>query len=134
MSKGSFWYAPGSSFQNIDKTKMKEELGRLSKQMDMEIKVHFHDENKIKNVAIFVSKEDHCLLKILDSVSKGRVVSNISIIIASDEKLKDISDSYSIPFFYIEHIDQNKTEIKILQLLEQFDIDLVIYQLDICAY
>ena len=38
----------------------------------MEIKVHFHDENKIKNVALFVSKEDHCLLKILDSVSKGK--------------------------------------------------------------
>src|SRR6476646_3419827 len=109
-----------------DKTKMKEELGQLSKHMDMEIKVHFHEENKIKNVAIFVSKEGHCLLEILDSVSKGKAISNISIIIASDEKLKDIADSYSIPFFYIEHNDQNKAEDKILQLLEQFDIDLIV--------
>ncbi len=115
-----------ASFYNIDKTKMKEELGQLSKHMDMEIKVHFHEENKIKNVAIFVSKEGHCLLEILDSVSKGKAISNISIIIASDEKLKDIADSYSIPFFYIEHIDQNKAEDKILQLLEQFDIDLIV--------
>ena len=115
-----------ASFYNIDKTKMKEELGQLSKHMDMEIKVHFHEENKIKNVAIFVSKEGHCLLEILDSVSKGKAISNISIIIASDEKLKDIADSYSIPFFYIEHNDQNKAEDKILQLLEQFDIDLIV--------
>ena len=64
--------------------------------------------------------------KILDSVSKGKAISNISIIIASDEKLKDIADSYSIPFFYIEHNDQNKAEDKILQLLEQFDIDLIV--------
>jgi len=124
--KGLFGMHLEASFYNIDKTKMKEELGQLSKHMDMEIKVHFHEENKIKNVAIFVSKEGHCLLEILDSVSKGKAISNISIIIASDEKLKDIADSYSIPFFYIEHIDQNKAEDKILQLLEQFDIDLIV--------
>jgi len=124
--KGLFGMHLEASFYNIDKTKMKEELGQLSKHMDMEIKVHFHEENKIKNVAIFVSKEGHCLLEILDSVSKGKAISNISIIIASDEKLKDIADSYSIPFFYIEHNDQNKAEDKILQLLEQFDIDLIV--------
>jgi len=124
--KGLFGMHLEASFYNIDKTKMKEELGQLSKHMDMEIKVHFHEENKIKNVAIFVSKEGHCLLEILDSVSKGKAISNISIIIASDEKLKDMADSYSIPFFYIEHNDQNKAEDKILQLLEQFDIDLIV--------
>ena len=124
--KGLFGMHLEASFYNIDKIKMKEELGQLSKHMDMEIKVHFHEENKIKNVAIFVSKEGHCLLEILDSVSKGKAISNISIIIASDEKLKDIADSYSIPFFYIEHNDQNKAEDKILQLLEQFDIDLIV--------
>ena len=124
--KGLFGMHLEASFYNIDKTKMKEELGQLSKHMDMEIKVHFHEENKIKNVAIFVSKEGHCLLEILDSISKGKAISNISIIIASDEKLKDIADSYSIPFFYIEHTDQNKAEDKILQLLEQFDIDLIV--------
>src|SRR3954451_23844522 len=124
--KGLFGMHLEASFYNIDKTKMKEELGQLSKHMDMEIKVHFREENKIKNVAIFVSREGHCLLEILDSVSKGKAISNISIIIASDEKLKDIADSYSIPFFYIEHTDQNKAEDKILQLLEQFNIDLIV--------
>jgi formyltetrahydrofolate deformylase len=124
--KGLFGMHLEASFYNIDKIKMKEELDLLSKQMGMEIKIHFHDEYKIKNVAIFVSKEDHCLLEILSSVSKGKVVSNISIIIASDEKLKHIANSYSIPFYYIQHADQNEAESKILQLLEQFDIDLIV--------
>ena len=92
----------------------------------MEIKVHFHEENKIKNVAIFVSKEDHCLLKILNSVSKGEIVSNISIIIGSDERLKHIADSHSIPFFYIDHVVHDEAEDKILQLVDQFDIDLIV--------
>ncbi|MDQ6724505.1 MAG: formyltetrahydrofolate deformylase [Thermoproteota archaeon] len=124
--KGLFGMHLEASFQKIDKSKMKAELVDLSNRLKMEIKVHFHEENKIKNVAIFVSKEDHCLLKILNSVSKGEIVSNISLIIGSDEKLKHIADSYFIPFFYFDHVDHNEAEDKILQLVEQFDIDLIV--------
>ncbi len=124
--KGLFGMHLEASFQKIDIFKMREELVALSAELKMEIKVHFYDENKIKNVALFVSKEDHCLLKILDSVSKGEIVSNISMIIGSEEKLKHIADSYSIPFFYVDHVNQNEAENKILQLVDKFDIDLIV--------
>jgi formyltetrahydrofolate deformylase len=124
--KGLFGMHLEASFQKMDKYQMKKELEYLSKGLDMEIKVHFHEENKIKNVAIFISKEDHCLLKILNSVSKGEITCKISMIIASDNILREIADLYSIPFFYIEHINQNEAENKILQLLDQFDIDLIV--------
>jgi formyltetrahydrofolate deformylase len=115
-----------ASFQKINKSKMKEELANLSHQLEMEIKVHFHEENKIKNIAIFVTKEDHCLLKILNSISNGEMVANISMIIASDEKLKYIADLHSIPFFYIDHVNHEEAERNILQLVDQFDIDLIV--------
>jgi formyltetrahydrofolate deformylase len=115
-----------ASFQKINKSKMKEELANLSHQLEMEIKVHFHEENKIKNIAIFVTKEDHCLLKILNSVSNGEMVSNVSMIIGSDEKLKYIADLHSIPFFYIDHVNHEEAERNILQLVDQFDIDLIV--------
>ncbi len=124
--KGLFGMHLEASFQKIDKSKVKKDLSDLSNRLKMEVKVHFHEENKIKNVAIFVSKEDHCLLKILDSVSKGEMVSNVSMIIGSDEKLKPMADSYSIPFFHIDHVNQNEAENKILQLIDQFDIDLIV--------
>jgi formyltetrahydrofolate deformylase len=115
-----------ASFQKINKPKMKEELANLSHQLEMEIKVHFHEENKIKNIAIFVTKEDHCLLKILNSISNGEMVTNISMIIGSDEKLKYIADLHSIPFFYIDHVNHEEAERNILQLVDQFDIDLIV--------
>jgi formyltetrahydrofolate deformylase len=115
-----------ASFQKINKSKMKEELANLSHQLEMEIKVHFHEENKIKNIAIFVTKEDHCLLKILNSISNGEMVTNISMIIGSDEKLKYIADLHSIPFFYIDHVNHEEAEGNILQLVDQFDIDLIV--------
>lgn len=124
--KGLFGMHLEASFHTIDKVKMKNELDALGKKLQMEIKVHFHEENKVKNVAILVSREDHCLLKILNSKTAGEINCNISLIIGSDEKLKPIADNCSIPFFFVNHTDQNIAEMEILQLVEKFDIDLIV--------
>jgi formyltetrahydrofolate deformylase len=124
--KGLFGMHLEASFQKISKSKVKKELADLSNRLKMEIKIHFHEENKVKNVAIFVSKEDHCLSRILNSVSKGEISSNVSMIIGSDEKLKSIADSYRIPFFYIDHVNHSEAENRILQLVDQFEIDLIV--------
>lgn len=124
--KGLFGMHLEASFHTIDKVKMQKELDELGKKLQMEVKVHFHEENKVKNVAILVSREDHCLLKILNSKTAGEINCNISLIIGSDEKLKPIADNYSIPFFFVNHTDQNIAEKEILKLVEKFDIDLIV--------
>lgn len=115
-----------ASFPMLDKNKMKSEIDHLSKKLKMEIKIHFHEKNKVKNMAILVSKEDHCLLKILRSHLDGEINCNISVIIGSDNKLEPIAKSHSIPFYFVEHSNQNDAEDKILQLVEKFEIDLIV--------
>ncbi len=115
-----------ASFPTIDKSKMQKELDDLGRKLAMEVKVHFHEENKVKNVAILVSREDHCLLKILNSRASGEINCNISLIIGSDEKLKSIADAFSIPFHFVSHVEQSVAESEILQLVENFDIDLIV--------
>lgn len=124
--KGLFGMHLEASFPAIDKSRMQKELHELGIKLAMEVKVHFHEENKIKNVAILVSREDHCLLKILNSRASGEITCNISLIIGSDEKLKSIADSFSIPFHFVNHAEQSVAEDKILQLVENFDIDLIV--------
>src|SRR6188472_1612801 len=124
--KGLFGMHLEASFPTIDKSKMQKELDELGSKLAMEVKVHFHEENKIKNVAILVSREDHCLLKILNSRASGEINCNISLIIGSDEKLKSIADSFSIPFHFVNHLEQSVAESEILQLVENFDIDLIV--------
>jgi formyltetrahydrofolate deformylase len=124
--KGLFGMHLEASFPLIDKKKMQSELDSLGKKLQMEVKVHFHEEDKVKNVAILVSKEDHCLLKILNSHVSGEINCNISLIIGSDEKLKPVAESYGIPFFYVNHTEQSLAERDILQLIEKFDIDLIV--------
>lgn len=124
--KGLFGMHLEASFPSIDKLKMQKELDDLGRKLAMEVKVHFHEENKVKNVAILVSREDHCLLKILNSRASGEINCNISLIIGSDEKLKSIADSFTIPFHFVNHVEQSVAESEILQLVENFDIDLIV--------
>ncbi|MDQ4073146.1 MAG: formyltetrahydrofolate deformylase, partial [Thermoproteota archaeon] len=56
----------------------------------------------------------------------GDIKSNILLIIGSDEKLQDIAERYSVPFHYINHSSQEEAENQILQILNQFDIDLIV--------
>ncbi len=124
--KGLFGMHLEASFPTIDKSIMQKELHELGRKLAMEVKVHFHEENKTKNMAILVSREDHCLLKILNSRSSGEINCNIALIIGSDEKLKSIADSFSIPFYFVNHAEQSVAESEILQLVENFDIDLIV--------
>ena len=101
-------------------------LKQLAKKLSMEIKVHYQESNRLQNVAIFVSKEPNCLVRLLQAKKSGQIRSNIPVIIGSDATLKSIADDAGIPFYAVVHREQPKAENKILQLIEQYNIDLIV--------
>jgi formyltetrahydrofolate deformylase len=101
-------------------------LKQLAKKLSMEIKVHYQEPNRLQNVAIFVGKEPHCLVRLLQAKKKGQIRANIPVIIGSDSTLKSVADDVGIPFHAVVHRDQAETENKILQLIEQYNIDLIV--------
>jgi formyltetrahydrofolate deformylase len=101
-------------------------LKQLAKKLSMEIKVHYQEPNRLQNVAILVSKEPHCLVGLLRAKKCGEIKSNISVIIGSDATLKSIADDSGIPFHAVVHQEQAEAENKILQLIEQYNIDLIV--------
>ena len=101
-------------------------LKQLAKKLSMEIKVHYQEPNRLQNVAIFVSKEPQCIVRLLQAKKKGQIRANISVIIASDSTLKSVADDVGIPFHAVVHKDQAEAENRILQLIEQYNIDLIV--------
>ena len=101
-------------------------LKQLAKKLSMEIKVHYQEPYRLRNIAIFVSKEPQCLVRILQAKKRGQIRHNISVIIASDATLKSIADDFRIPFHAVVHRDQTEAEDRILQLIERYDIDLIV--------
>ena len=125
--RGLFGMHLQASFQKqINRNELDEGLRRLSKKLQMKIKVHYQEPDRIKNVAIFVSKEDQCLLTIVDSKKKKEIDANIEVIIGTSDILKPIADDAGIPFYVVNNIDQSEAENQILQLIEQYNVDLIV--------
>jgi formyltetrahydrofolate deformylase len=101
-------------------------LKQLAKKLSMEIKVHYQEPNRLQNVAIFVSKEPHCLVRLLQAKKRGQIRANVSVIIGSDSTLKSLVDDVGIPFHAVVHRDQAEAENRILQLIEDYNIDLIV--------
>jgi formyltetrahydrofolate deformylase len=113
--RGLFGMQLEASFMNIDRMSLDAGLKKLSQKLSMEIRVHYQEPNRLQNVAIFVSKEPHCIEKILEAKKRGAIKTNISVIIGSDVTLKSIAEDAGIPFHTIAHGDQGEAENKILQ-------------------
>lgn len=81
---------------------------------------------KIKNVAILVSKEGHCLQAILQQLKAGRQKGRAVVIIGNHRDLKGLADRHRIPFYFVPSTNRKKHEARVLTLLARHDIDLIV--------
>ncbi|MFQ5940499.1 MAG: formyltetrahydrofolate deformylase [Nitrososphaerales archaeon] len=125
--RGLFGMQLEASFlrNQLNKDEFRRGLHKLGKKLSMEIKVHFDEPHRLKNMVVLVSKEPHCLEAILEARRMGEIRVNIPMIVGSDKTLKYLAYRYKIPFFTINHVDQAKAEDRMLALLERFNIDFV---------
>ena len=124
--KGLFgMYLEASFTKKIDITKFDSDLQKLAKKLKMEVSSH-HETNSQKNIAIFVTKEPHCLDVFLHDNKKKDLKGNISVIIGTEKTLSSKVKSSRIPFVVIDERSQEKAEAKILQVCKKYDIDLIV--------
>ncbi len=96
--------------------------------VDINGKFHINYSDDIPNIAIFVSKQNHCLIDLLWRVRNGELKMNVPLIISNHPDLKSIAKDFNSQFVYIDTVNSSKSDVEdqILKLLEQFDIDLVV--------
>ncbi|HEY7227842.1 MAG TPA: formyltetrahydrofolate deformylase [Nitrososphaeraceae archaeon] len=102
------------------------ELRQLGKKLEMEVKIHYQEPKRLKNIAIFVSKESHCLIKLLNAKRSGEIVANIVVIVGSENTTNSIAQKYDIPFHHIVHSRQSAAENEILEILDRYNVDLIV--------
>ena len=108
----------------LDKNEIKSEVILLEQRLNGKAVLSFSDD--FPNVAIFVSKQSHCLVDLLWRVKAGELCMNVPLVISNHSDLEEICSSFSIPFKLIEVNKNNKadSESKILDLLREYNIDL----------
>ena len=122
--KGLFgMYLEVSFTSKINFKKLDSELQKLGKKIRMEISTH-SETNSEKNIAIFVTKEDHCLKEILSA--RRTVKGKISVIVGTEKALAPLAKKARIPFVIVNDRNQEKAEEKLLKLCKKFEVDVIV--------
>jgi formyltetrahydrofolate deformylase len=79
-----------------------------------------------KNIALFASKELHCLADILYRYHVGEFYCNIPVIISNHEDAKEISEFYKIPFLHIASENKVSAEKEIIGVLQEKKVESII--------
>jgi formyltetrahydrofolate deformylase len=122
--KGLFgMYLEISFTKKINIKQFENELQKVAKTNKMDVSTH-HEFNSKKNIAVFVTKEQHCLRALIDSIRtiKGK----ICVIVGTEKSLTSIAKNSKIPFVLVDEKDQSKAETKLLKVCKKFDIDLIV--------
>lgn len=92
------------------------------------IKSTIHFKQKKPRIAIFVSKYSHCLYDLLSRYQSGEWNVDIPLVVSNHEKLRNVVESYDIPFYYLPMTKDTKLsqERKQIDLIKSHNIDLVV--------
>ncbi|SJN52793.1 Formyltetrahydrofolate deformylase [Vibrio ruber DSM 16370] len=84
--------------------------------------------NKKDRVAILVSKFDHCLNDLLFRYRTGQLNIEVPVIISNHPDLESLAKWHDIPYYHLPITPETKREQEeqILQLVEQYQVDLVV--------
>lgn len=85
-------------------------------------------DKRMKRMAIFVSKEDHCLLELLWKWRSGELIVDIPVVISNHPDLQQVVESYGIPFYHIKVTKDTKREAEkeAINILKNHNIDFIV--------
>ncbi len=92
-----------------------------------QMKYRFSVAARKKKLAIFVSKEDHCLLELLWQWQAGDLYADIELVVSNHTIMKELVESFDIPFYHVPVTPETKREAEEKQLaLVQGKVDTII--------
>ncbi|MDB9303154.1 formyltetrahydrofolate deformylase [Nodularia spumigena CS-591/12] len=98
----------------------------IAQPLDAKWQLHFSD--SIPRIAIWVSRQDHCLFDLIWRQRAQEFAAEIPLIMSNHANLKEVAEQFGIDFHHIPITKDNKAEQEAqqLELLQRYQIDLVV--------
>ncbi len=111
---------------NIAAQQISTALEPLLSRFDMQWSLHFSDARP--QVALFVTRDNHCLYDLLSRHQSGDLLMDIPLIISNRTDLEPVARQFSIPFHHLPITTENKAvqEKKQIALLSEHHIDTIV--------
>jgi formyltetrahydrofolate deformylase len=117
------WYVDGF---NLPRELIAPAFKAIAQPLHGDFEIHFSD--AMPRLAIWVSRQNHCLLDLIWRQQAGEFLAEIPLIISNHPDLEPIATQFGIDFHYLPITKDNKLEQqqRQLDLLDKYNIDLVI--------
>ncbi len=101
-------------------------LLELGRQIEMTVRVTLHDQRRRKRVGLLVSKEPHCLERLIEDHHDGRLRGDIVCVLSNHEDLEPIARAAGLPFEFMPSTDKPAHMAWALKRLRHHEVDLVV--------
>ncbi|MEO0947076.1 MAG: formyltetrahydrofolate deformylase [Cyanobacteria bacterium J06641_5] len=110
----------------LSRDKIQQAIKKIALDLDASWSIHYSD--VVPRLAIWVSKQDHCLLDLLWRHQAGELPAEIPVVMSNHAALQEIAERSHAKFYHIPISKATKLaqEEKQLQILQEHNIDLVI--------
>ena len=110
----------------LEKEEIEARLQPIARRHEMQMRLSFASQRK--RIALFVTKENHCLYDLLARHESGDLPVDIPVIIANHETLRPAAERFGIPFHHFPITKDNKAEQEqaMIALLKQERVDTVV--------
>ncbi len=105
---------------------LKEGFKRVSSKIRMQISFQPIEHKKVKDVVLFVTKEEHVPQALLQKMKTKEIPARVVGMIANRPDLESLAKKYRVPFHFIPAENKKVHEEKILELLSDWDVDLIV--------
>jgi formyltetrahydrofolate deformylase len=111
---------------NLPRDLIEPAFSAIAQPLQAKWQLHFSD--TVPRIAIWVSRQDHCLFDLIWRHRAKEFLAEIPLIISNHPDLKDVATQFGIDYHHIPITKDNKPEqeAKQLELLHQYNIDLVV--------
>jgi formyltetrahydrofolate deformylase len=101
-------------------------LKRIGEEIHMEVTIRLHGRKEPKRVSLLVSKEPHCLERLIADRDEGALNGELVVVLSNHDVLRPIAEAAKILFFCFPSTDKPAHEAFLLEKLNEYQADLVV--------
>jgi formyltetrahydrofolate deformylase len=101
-------------------------LKGIGEEIHMEVGIRLHGRKEPKRVAVLVSREPHCLQRLIADREQGALNGALVVALSNHELLRPLAEQHNIPFRWAPSADKPAHEQFLLEQLKEYQADLVV--------
>jgi formyltetrahydrofolate deformylase len=128
VTRGQFSMTVQASWKErlLDRGAVSSGLVDLAKDLEMEIKIRFTEPRRRQRMAIMVTKEPHCLSRLLGALSGPLRKAELALVLSNRRDLEPIARRADAPFVHVPWENRLRAEQRALAILDQHEIDFIV--------